>query len=139
MLVISSLQYTISAIGYASSDCEAKRKSDTHLICGSIAFMGIGLLLGMTVSWAIRHYCDTREFEYVLLHSIDLLLLSRHSQHCLRSRKSGGKLAMRRASGTFGNQHLPREGGEVGLVLGAIDSFAGRALLYAVFYYLPLW
>ena len=139
MLVISSLQYTISAIAYASSDCGTKRQSDTHLICGSIAFMGIGLLIGMTVSWAIRHYCATSEFEYVLLHSIDLLLLSRHSQHCLRSRKLSGELAIRRASGTFGNQHLSREGGEVGVVLGAIDSFAGRTLLYALFYYLPLW
>lgn len=139
MLVISSLQYTISAISYASSDCGATRCSDSHLIVSSIAFMAMGLLLGISISWVIRHYFTSGEFEYMLLHSIDLLLLSRHSQHCLRYRSSEIELAPRRASGTLGNQHLSHRGGDIGMILSVVDTLAGRIILYAFFYYLPLW
>lgn len=138
MLIISSLQYTISVIGYASADCRPKRMDENHLICTSILFMGLGLGLGMCVSWAIRHYFAESEFEYLLLHSIDLLLLTRHSQHCLKWREAG-ELAPRRASGTLGNQHLPRQGDGLGLMMRIVDSVPGRILLYAFFYYLPLW
>jgi magnesium-transporting ATPase (P-type) len=144
MLVISSLQYTISVVGYSSADCSSSRLDETHLIMTSIMFMALGLGMGICVSWAIRHYFAETEFEYLLLHSIDLLLLSRHSQHCLRWRKITDNrdehgLAPRRAYSSLGNQRLSRQGGRLGLVLSAIDSLPGRMLLYALFYYLPLW
>ena len=141
MLVISSLQYTISVLGYTSADCGPRRLDETHLIMTSIMFMGLGLGMGICVSWAIRHYFAKTEFEYLLLHSIDLLLLTRHSQHCLKLSDSHNEqgLAPRRAYASLGNQHLSRQGGSLGLVLSVIDSLPGRMLLYACFYYLPLW
>ena len=139
MLVITSVQYTISVIAYASSDCERiyQCSSCLSLSCGKWHITG--LILGMSVAWTVKNYLPNLDWSYLVLNLIDIMVLTKHSLHCcLRiARKS-----KRRGRGLLGNQVFPTHNGNtniLGLCLNILDSIPARILLYGLFTILPVW
>jgi hypothetical protein len=132
MLVISSCQYTISAIAYATSDC-VKSNRDTRLIRNSLLNTFSGFALGYLISWFITNFMIGFKYDLIVLHLIDIIILTKHSFHCIRNGHGN-----RPMNGTFGNQHYGRGAKWLMIGVSIIDSLATRVILYAIFYSLPL-
>jgi len=129
MLIISSMQYTISVISYCSSECN---KRDNNLIKNTIFNIIFGLLCGTVLAFFIRGI-DDNFFDVLILHGIDIVLLIKHSAHCLN-------LNNRKADGTFGNQmSSPFRKNIIIYILNILDSIPVRILLYIFFYFMPIW
>ena len=133
MLFVSSLQYTISVLAYASADCENPSHCWRCLAFSSARWHIIGLLYGMLMAWSIKNWYPNGNWSYLVLHGLVISILIRHSWHCLFVTRP--RLALRRSGGLFGNQHFASETVErqIGFGLSILDSVPARCLLYAVF------
>lgn len=122
MMMISTVQYTTSVIGYASSNCSKKnRSSSTMLTLLAVINNLFGLVVGITISWFIKNYLSIFNFEYIILHVINLVILIKHSFHCIKNENN------------FGNQFISNSNKVVGFTMNIIDSISVRVLLYIVY------
>jgi soluble P-type ATPase len=135
MLVITSIQYTISVIAYASSDCDGIYTCSKCLVLNSTGWHILGLIVGMSVAWTVKNHFPNLEWSQIVLHLIDIIVLTKHSLHCLMRRH---RRSNRRGGGILGNQYIPRNS-KYGFILNILDSVPARIILYAVFTTLPLW
>ncbi len=133
MLFVSSLQYTISVLAYASADCESQSHCWRCLASHSARWHILGLMVGMTVAWTVKNCYPEGNFSYLVLHALDIIILTKHSWHCLV--QSRPRIAPRRSGGLFGNQRFGQTPQEqrFGFVLSILDSVPARCLLYGVF------
>lgn len=124
MLMISSIQYTTSVIGFASSNCyNSKTLLNSNLILGILAFINniFGLVIGTVISLFLKNYLNIFYFDSAILHIINLIILFKHSIHKINSNKM------------FGNQKISNSSKIIGFGMNIIDSFLFRLILYFVF------
>lgn len=122
MLMISSVQYTTSIIGYASSNCNKKYMMGSLTLSITAIFNTlIGLIIGISLSWIIKNWIGLFDFQTVILHVINLVILIKHSIHCV-CRQS-----------LFGNQFISNSNKNMGFSLTIIDSIVVRLLLYILY------
>jgi hypothetical protein len=133
MLFVSSLQYTISVLAYASADCESHSHCWRCLATSSARWHIMGLVSGMLIAWCIKNWYPDGNFSYLVLHMLDITVLTKHSWHCWVS--SRPRIARRRSGGLFGNQSFGEGDLErrMGFILSILDSVPTRCLLYWVF------
>ena len=133
MLVVSSFQYTISVLAYASADCESPSHCWRCLILASTRWHIFGLICGGLLAWSIKHLCPEANFSYLVLHALDITVLFKHSWHCWHQTRP--RLARRRSGGLFGNQYFASKGlsQRIGFCLCILDSIPARCLLYGIF------
>jgi hypothetical protein len=122
MLMISSIQYTTSVIGYASSNCNPNDKLSSFLL-GIIAIINnlMGLIIGITISWVIKNYLFMFNFDHTILHMINVIILIKHSLHCINNKTN------------FGNQVISNSNKFIGFAMNIIDSISVRILLYILY------
>jgi hypothetical protein len=130
MLVIS-FQYMLSVLAYCTSDC--MEKSDQRLIRNSMMNSLVGFLIGISCSVLMTILLINFKYDQFVLHLINLIILTKHSYHCIKNRYK-----TRRMNGMFGNQKLGRGNRWIGLVLSIMDSIAFRVIEFCVFCALPL-
>ncbi len=133
MLFVSSLQYTISVLAYASADCERHSHCWRCLAVSSARWHIMGLIVGMLLAWCIKNWYPEGNFSYLVLHALDIIVLTKHSWHCTSSGRP--RIARRRSGGLFGNQCFGSAQTEkrIGFLLSILDSIPSRCLLYWVF------
>lgn len=133
MLVVSSLQYTISALAYASADCDGVSRHWQSLVFSASSWHIVGLMVGILLAWNIKNWAPDGNFSYLVLHALDITILTKHSWHCLDHRRP--RKSKRKSSGLFGNQTF-ESGGQsekIGFILCVLDSLPARCLLYGIF------
>lgn len=128
MMFISSFQYSISVLAYISSDCHQPKLNNTNLIFYSIVNIIYGLILGLSISWFIKNLDFFYKINLVILHMINMLMLFRHSIHCLKSKN------IRQYDGVFGNQYCGYNKSIIIFLLNILDSIPFRIILYFFFY-----
>ena len=134
MIFISSFQYSFSVISYSSSDCSPNKITDTRLSIYSITNIVGGLLFGLFSSWLLKTINIFPRIDLVLLHTINIIMLSRHSWHCITSKKK------RTYDGLFGNQQSGYNKSFIIFLMNILDSIPFRIVLYCIFYLLfPLY
>jgi hypothetical protein len=123
MLMISSIQYSSSVIGYASSDCYDSRKKNSSIYLIFLAIFNniTGLGIGVGISWIIKNYLVMFNFNVYILHMINFIMILKHSFHCVAKKK------------IFGNQLISSGNKTIGFIMNIIDSVPFRLLLYFVF------
>jgi high-affinity K+ transport system ATPase subunit B len=122
MLMISSVLYTSSVIGYSSSDCNEKNINNSiWLVIYSILNNLCGFGIGISISWFIKNYLVFLNFDKIILHIITLIILGKHSLHCLYSDR------------VFGNQIISNSNQMIGFIMNILDSVPFRILLYVLF------
>ena len=132
MLVVSSFQYTLSVLAYASADCESR--TNCWRCFTSARWHLLGLIYGILLAWTIKHYLPDANFSYLVLHALDITILVKHSWHCCL--RDTYRFAPRRSGGLFGNQYLGSNNREVPLIgfcLCILDSIPARCVLYGLF------
>jgi magnesium-transporting ATPase (P-type) len=120
MLMISSIEYTLSSIAYASSNCTKKRNSSFVLIMLSMLNKICGFSIGICVGWIIKNYLLIFNYNKLIIHAINIIILLKHSLHCLNFNKTG-------------TQIISNSNGIVGFILNIIDSLQFRIILYLFF------
>jgi magnesium-transporting ATPase (P-type) len=123
MLMISSIQYTTSVLGYASSDCSNSKNKNSSFKLGLYSIFNnlFGLILGICISWFIKNYLVFLHFDTVILHVINFTILIKHSYHCIKSERM------------FGNQLISNSNKIIGFIMNIFDSIPFRLLLYFIF------
>ena len=133
MIFISSFQYSFSVISYSSSNCIPNKITDTRLSIYSITNIIGGLLFGLFISWCLKTLNIFSRIDLVLLHSINLIMLIRHSWHCITSKQQ------RTYDGLFGNQHSGYNKSIIIFIMNILDSIPFRIVLYCIFFlFFPL-
>ena len=133
MLIVSSFQYTLSVLAYASSDCESHSHCWRCLALSSARWHLLGLICGGLIAWSIKHWYPSGNFSYLVLHALDITVLVKHSWHCCRHNRP--RIARRRSGGLFGNQYFASSklSKKIGFCLCILDSVPARCLLYGIF------
>ena len=131
MLVVSSFQYTISALAYASADCEGASHCWRCLASSCARWHIVGLLFGMLLGWVIKNWVPSANYSYLVLHALDITVLTKHSWHCWYPKQP--RLAKRRGGGLLGNQVFSDTSERIGFILCILDSIPARCLLYGIF------
>jgi soluble P-type ATPase len=124
MLMISSIQYTSSVLGYASSDCKnSKYTINSNVMLGVFSFVNnlCGFVIGIMLSWILKNHLTFFYFDTAILHIINLVILFKHSIHRINS------------DTMFGNQKISNGNKIIGFSMNIIDSILFRLLLYFVF------
>ena len=132
MLVVSSFQYTLSVLAYASADCESR--NNCWRCFASTRWHLFGLICGGLIAWTINHWIPDGNFSYLVLHALDITILVKHSWHCWR--RDHYRFTPRRSGGLFGNQYLGTNGDDlriIGFCLCILDSIPARCILYGIF------
>lgn len=133
MMFISSFQYSFSVISYSSSDCSPNKITDMGVSIYSITNIICGLLLGLLISWFFKTINIFQRIDLVLLHSINIIMLIRHSVHCITSKKT------RTYDGLFGNQRRGYNKSIIIFIMNILDSLPFRIVLYCIFFcFFPL-
>ena len=98
----------------------------------------MGLFIGITIGWIVKIKLSMYNWSIIILHMLDILILIKHSYHCIIIDK---KQIPRISNGIFGNQIIPFDSkySKLGFFLNIIDSIPFRILLYAIFIILPIW
>lgn len=129
MIFISSFQYSFSVISYSSSDCSPNKITDTRLSLYSIYNIVFGLLLGLFISWCLKTINIFSRIDLVLLHTINIIMLFRHSIHCITSKQK------RTYDGLFSNQQWGYNKSIIIFLMNILDSIPFRVVLYCIFFF----
>jgi soluble P-type ATPase len=124
MLMISSILYTSSVVGYASSNCIDSNKnkdSDILLTLYSVLNNITGFIIGTFIAWFIKNYLLFLHFDSIILHVITTIILLKHSIHCLGTERM------------FGTQLISNNNKIIGFAMNIMDSIPFRMLLYFLF------
>lgn len=124
MLMISSILYTTSVIGYASSNCyDSKIDKNSGFSLGFYSILNnlMGFLLGTFFAWFIKNYLVFLHFETIILHIITGIILTKHSIHCIKTERM------------FGTQLISNNNKKIGFIMNIMDSIPFRMLLYFLF------
>ena len=119
MLMISSVQYTLSSIAYSSSNCHGKRNGNFKLFVLSVVNNLFGLSIGIVVSWIIKNGLPMVRFDNAIIHAINVIILIKHSLHCLKK--------------PVGTQVISNSNKIIGFCMNIIDTIHFRILLYIFF------
>jgi magnesium-transporting ATPase (P-type) len=120
MLMISSIEYTISSIAYASSNCTKKKNSSFVLTLLAIINKIMGFCIGICFGWIIKNYFSIFRYDKLVIHAINIIILIKHSLHCLNFNK-------------VGTQIISNSNCIIGFMLNILDSLQFRILLYLFF------
>lgn len=124
MLMISSILYTTSVIGYASSNCyDSTKNKDSDVILAIYSMFNnlSGFLLGTFIAWIIKNYLVFLHFDTTILHAITGIILIKHSIQCIKTEKM------------FGTQLISNSNKKIGFIMNIMDSVPFRMLLYFIF------
>lgn len=129
MIFISSFQYSFSVISYSSSDCISNTMTNFKLSIYSISNILLGIILGLFISGCIKYMNMFHRIDLVLLHSINIMMLIKHSWHCITSKNN------RTYNGLFGNQFHGYNKSIIIFIINILDSIPFRIVLYGIFYF----
>mgnify|MGYP000751629295 FL=1 len=138
MLIISSIEYTLSVIGYASSNCNSNNYKKKSIVISSTYWHIIGLLIGISFAWIVKSKFTNYNWSTTILHILDILILLKHSYHCLII---DNNQVSRQYNGILGNQIVPSTNNysKMRMCLNVLDSIPFRIFLYLIFIVLPIW
>jgi hypothetical protein len=124
MLMISSILYTSSVVGHASSNCyNSSKNKDSEILLAIYSILNniIGFMIGTFIAWFIKNYLLFLHFDSIILHVITAIILLKHSIHCLGTERM------------FGTQLISNSNKIIGFTMNIMDSIPFRMLLYFLF------
>ena len=110
-----------------------KKKS---IVISSTYWHIIGLLIGISIAWIVKSKFTSYNWSNTILHILDILILLKHSYHCLIIDRNQ---VSRLSHGILGNQIVPSTSSKMRLCLNILDSIPFRIFLYLIFIVLPIW